>query len=60
MLYDFRQSKKLENRLRHDAVTESLKVGILLIHSVYDMLYSIWSVCLGDATGTADGRTSTC
>jgi len=31
----FHQSKNLENRLRFDKVTESLKVGTFIRHSVY-------------------------
>ena len=34
-LYALQQCKNFENRLRFDKVTESLKVGTLLRHSVY-------------------------
>jgi len=34
--YAFQQCKKFENRLRFDKVTESLKMGTFLIHSIHD------------------------
>ena len=37
--YAFQQCKNFENRLRFDKVTESLKVGTFLRHSVDTLLH---------------------
>ena len=38
ILYAFQQCKYFENRLRSDKVTESLKVGTFLRHTLYAAL----------------------